>query len=172
MFPGRITKQGLVNQHATMDQTRELFNPKCCHLSFTNFLKLGVSINVLLCYPLTGLDCYSNAITVTERVAELHLKSNGLYIAVISNKTRYQHQCGGICHLLYVFLLHYCLKNNSVVVQAVKTTLRHPSCATLDRPNIFMPKAWQDSSKYWANVLPVSESACLCVYLMSVCMPG
>lgn len=170
MFPGRNTKQGLVNQHITMDQSRELFNPKCCHLSFTNLLQLGVNVNALLCYILTGLDSYSNAITVTERVAKLHLKSNGLYIGIISNKTQYQHLCGGICHLLNVYLLRYGLKNNSVAVQAVKTT--HPSCATLDRPNVFMPKAWQDSSKYWANVLPVSESACLCVYLMSVCMPG
>lgn len=172
MFPGRITKQGLVNQHATMDQTREFFNPKCCHLSFTNLLQLGVSINVLLCYILTGLDRYSNVTSVTERVAKFLLKSNGLYIGTISNKTWYQCLCGGICHLLNVFLLHYCLKNNSVAVQAVKATLRHPSCATLDWPNVFMPKAWQDSSKYWANVLPVSESACLCVYLMSVCMLG
>lgn len=139
VFPSRNTKQGLVNQHVTMDQSRELFNPKCCHLSFTNLLQLGVNVNTLLCYILTGLDSYSNAITVTERVAKLHLKSNGLYIGVISNKTRYQHLRGGICHLLNVYLLRRGLKNNSVAVQAVKTT--HPSCATLDRPNVFMPKA-------------------------------
>lgn len=96
-----------------MDQTREFFNPKCCHLSFTNLLQLGVSINVSLCYILMGLDRYSNVTSVTERVAKLLLKSNGLYIGTISNKTWYQCLCGGICHLLNVFLLHYCLKNNS-----------------------------------------------------------
>lgn len=87
VFPGRITNQGLVKQHVTMDQTREFFNPKCCHLSFTNLVQLGVNINVLFCYMLTGLDRYSHATTVTERVAKLLLKSNGLYIGVISNKT-------------------------------------------------------------------------------------
>lgn len=142
VFPGRITKQELVNQHATMAQTREFFNQNVVTLVFhLIFSQLGVSIKVLLSYILTRSDCYSNATIVTERVANLLLKSNGLYIGSISNKTGYQCLCGGICHLLSVFLLHYCLKNNSVAVQAVKITLRHPLYATLDRPNIFMPKA-------------------------------
>lgn len=71
---GRITNQGLVNQHVTMDQTREFFNPKCCYLSFNSLLQLGVSIRVLLCYNPTGLDRCLNATTVTKKGCKVTLK--------------------------------------------------------------------------------------------------